>query len=860
MACFGYIRNAQSAESACFIHPRGQDPPSQHFQSPSNLPRSTISINPRGLTLSGVKKDKFRRSIDVLLNPVNNLPTSYGYNTQGLKAATTTLANTITMVHNNNINLDPVKRELMKWHIRFGHINFKTVQFLMHTGSFLPDDDDDTGGNHEAPTTVDTAAATTNLHHQQQIFRSMESTAPTQPLPGPLPTPAPPLEGAPPSQPSTPLVVASDVESSVVVPSSPPPTTPSPQQRENPPPQQPPSPPPPSVPKSEPISAPTTAPTTVSTSPVRHSNRNRRAPTRLIHDMDSSKQSYANTLAAHADAHADEPTPTIAYYLYHVLLQQSNLFNLEVCKAAVSDPDIFSFDDILTHSDLPQWKAAAQKEIGALELKGTWIEVPLTDATSKVLPGTWVFKYKRSPTGEIKKHKARYCVRGNLQEGEFETFAPVVSWSTIRLVLIFALTQNWILICVDFSNTFVQATLKEPVWIHLPRGYRSSKPFPTCLKLKKSLYGLSVAPRLWYEHLRDALLEDGFKQSDHDICLFLKANMIVFLYVDDCGVAAPKQKDIDDFVARLNKKGFELTQDGDFAEYLGIKFVVDKTANTITMTQPGLINKIVQATQMDNCNPNKTPASTTALGSDPTCPPMKEAWSYPLVIGMLLYLSTNTRPDIAFAVSQVARFGSQPKQSHASAVKMIVRYLSGTVNRGTIFTPNNSYKIDCYVDADFAGLHGRKDQDNPTSAKSRTGYTLFFCGSPLLWKSKLQTETALSTFHAEYVALSAAMRQLIVVQRVLQDMVACLPFTTDTPQILAEVFEDNNSAFLLANNQRLTDQSQWLNCKLHFFWEYVNDGFAKVSKISTHDQRADYLTKGLVAEKFIANRKQNQGW
>ena len=94
--------------------------------------------------------------------------------------------------------------------------------------------------------------------------------------------------------------------------------------------------------------------------------------------------------------------------------------------------------------------------------------------------------------------------------------------------------------------------------------------------------------------------------------------------------------------------------------------------------------------------------SQTALGSDPEGPQIKEAWKYSSVVGMLLYLSTNTRPDIVFAVSQVA---SNPKQSHASAVKMIIRYLSATSGKGIIFTPTTDFKVDCYVDADFTGLH-----------------------------------------------------------------------------------------------------------------------------------------------------------
>ena len=111
------------------------------------------------------------------------------------------------------------------------------------------------------------------------------------------------------------------------------------------------------------------------------------------------------------------------------------------------------------------------------------------------------------------------------------------------------------------------------------------------------------------------------------------------------------------------------------------------------MTQPGLIQKVVKATGMKRCSANKTPTAQTALGSDPEGTPIKETWGYSSVVGMLLYLATNIRPDIAFVVSQVAWFNSNPKQSHASAVKMIIRYLSATSDKGIIFTPQLTSRL-----------------------------------------------------------------------------------------------------------------------------------------------------------------------
>jgi hypothetical protein len=109
---------------------------------------------------------------------------------------------------------------------------------------------------------------------------------------------------------------------------------------------------------------------------------------------------------------------------------------------------------------------------------------------------------------------------------------------------------------------------------------------------------------------------------------------------------------------------------------------------------------------------------------------------------------------------QCARHTHSPKQSHEDALKRIGRYLKGTLKNGLILTPSDDFKIDCYPDANFAGLWGRNDKQDPHCVRSRTGYVICFADCPILWKSKLQTEIALSTMEAEYVALSTSCRDL----------------------------------------------------------------------------------------------------
>ena len=285
------------------------------------------------------------------------------------------------------------------------------------------------------------------------------------------------------------------------------------------------------------------------------------------------------------------------------------------------------------------------------------------------------------------------------------------------------------------------------------------------------------------------------------------------------------------------------------------------------MTQSGLVKKILKTTEMVDCNPNWTPTTKTALGSDPEGEPFDQhPFNYASVVGMLLYLSNNTRPDITFAVSQVARFTAAPKQSHATAIKSIVRYLVRTVDKGIIVKPDGTYNLRTWVDADFSGLYNREPESNSASAKSRYGYIITFAGVPLIWKSQLISEICLSTLHAEYVGLVCALRALIPLRAQLVNLLTFLKLPSENPEIMCDVFEDNQGAFLLATNQRLSTRTKYFNVKHHFFWSYVYneetnpDGWLVITKCPTDLMNADYLTKGLVREVFEANRIRAQGW
>jgi len=266
---------------------------------------------------------------------------------------------------------------------------------------------------------------------------------------------------------------------------------------------------------------------------------------------------------------------------------------------------------------------------------------------------------------------------------------------------------------VDYVNAYCQAPLNqnEELYMELPRGYKFDTKEDCVLKLKKSFYGLKQARLNWFLHLQDSLLNRGFSQSELDPCLFYSEKVIILIYVDDAILFAKDKSDIDAVLQSL-ETDFNFTNEGDFETYLGVQVKQldnDKNGKSrLSLTQPQLINKIIKALDLENANIAPTPA-TILLTKDENSDKREGKWHYCSVIGMFRYLQQTTRPDISFAVHQCARFCNDPKKSHEAAVKRIGRYLLGTKDKGIIFDPKNPSFLDCYVDADFAGLYKAED-------------------------------------------------------------------------------------------------------------------------------------------------------
>ena len=221
-------------------------------------------------------------------------------------------------------------------------------------------------------------------------------------------------------------------------------------------------------------------------------------------------------------------------------------------------------------------------EIQSLTRRDRWeIVLRKSVADHNVLPETWYFKCKRKPKWKISRFKARYCVRGDIQKRlslkTLNSYSPVFQWSTVRLMLILQCILGFQSKSIDFINAFAQSDIPsgDPVSIELPRDFKSDGgQHDVVIKLKKILYGQADAARLWYEKLRNFLLERGFVMSKVDPCLFLSKTVICAVYLDDFLFWTCSHSEIDNVMKYFKEDGpsynWEHSNGESVSELLGV--------------------------------------------------------------------------------------------------------------------------------------------------------------------------------------------------------------------------------------------------------------------------------------------------
>ena len=216
-----------------------------------------------------------------------------------------------------------------------------------------------------------------------------------------------------------------------------------------------------------------------------------------------------------------------------------------------------------------------------------------------------------------------------------------------------------------------------------------------------------------------------------------------------------------------------------------------------------------------------------------------------------------------------ARYMFCSKNSHEEVLKRIGRYLKATRDRGLVLNPicesdgvADVLQIDNYPDADFAGLYGYEEPTNPASTKSRTGFVITVAKCPVLWLSKLQTETALSTMEAEIVALSHSCKELFPVMDMVDSLGSALGIPAGDTTMKVSIHEYNAGALILAQKlpPKYTPRAKHYHNKTIWFREEIVKRQIKLLKIDTVEQLGDIFTKGLPKVTFEYLRSKLMGW
>ncbi|KAM1496473.1 hypothetical protein ACFX13_031508 [Malus domestica] len=367
-----------------------------------------------------------------------------------------------------------------------------------------------------------------------------------------------------------------------------------------------------------------------------------------------------------------------------------------------------------------------------------------------------------------------------------------------------------------------------------PPGFEDHHhPLKVC-RLHKSLYGLKQAPRAWNARFTSFLPTLGFHNTYADSSLFVKSSgsslVILLLYVDDIILTGNDPKLITQVITDLTKE-FDLKDLGSLHYFLGIQ--ITRTAEGLFLSQEKYVHDLLQKTEMLKSKPCATPCLPYNRLLKDDGDPFNHPTLYRSIVGALQYL-VFTRPDIAFPVNQVCQFMQSPMASHYLAVKRILRYLKGTMTHGIRYT-KGSLSLRSFSDADWAG--------DPNDRRSTTGLVVFLGNNPISWASKKQQTVSRSSIEAEYRALLSTAAELDWLQQLFQVLQVRIPH----PPVL---FCDNLSAIALSFNPVQHQRTKHIEVDVHFVRERVASKKLLVQFVSSSEQVADILTKGLSSPLF----------
>ena len=529
------------------------------------------------------------------------------------------------------------------------------------------------------------------------------------------------------------------------------------------------------------------------------------------------------------------------------------------------------------------WIQAEKKEIESIQRKKVLLPAKLPRG-KKLLRTKWVYRVKYGAGGELKSYKARLVACGYAQifGVDFdETYSPVIRLTSLRLLFAISAQLGLIIHQMDVDTAFLHADITEEIYINPPDGMVLPDNMD-CFRLKKALYGLKQSPREWYNIMNAFLLSIHFKRLYGESCLYYREDdddntiCIISLYVDDILIAGNSLAIVQRVKNQLNAN-YDMKDLGVVAHILGCEVQHDVHSGETYLTQYQYTKKAIEKFFGPDLKPSDTPADSTVILSrnmSPTTEEEKAEMSkipYREAVGTLLWLSLGTRPDISYAVSQVARYNDCYGMEHWQAVKRIFRYLKGTINLGLRYSSmqhsaefTDHFQSLGYLNNGEAviynSLHQRTIRDKDVcvvtglvdsnlarcidTRRSVTGY-IFLLGCCIVsWQSKQQTSVALSSMEAENMAACAATQEALWLSRLLKEF-GC-QFTKPVT-----LLEDNQACIYYSKNPGDFQRTKHIDQKYHFVREQVAEGNVILQKIKTTDNLADIFTKPLNKREFF---------
>ena len=510
---------------------------------------------------------------------------------------------------------------------------------------------------------------------------------------------------------------------------------------------------------------------------------------------------------------------------------------------------------------IKEWRGSIMKELKSHISNGTWQVVTKVPPGRKAIGYKFIFKNKYNEQMEVIKLKTRIVFKGYDQVhgiDYFETFAPVVKISTVLFVLALVAHHGLHTLQMDVNTAFVQSELdeSEELYMKMPPIYEwlinnpNADDFPpeallvkeSVVRLIKSLYGTKQAPRIWNKKIDGFLRSFGLQPLKSDPCCYFKVAaggiLIVCLYVDDLLLCGSNWDDIMLLKMELCNN-FDMTDLGPVTHLLGMHITRDMDKKKLYINQSAYIKSALDTFSLKDSNAVVTPMENKfssikfAEHMAPTNGP------YNQLIGTLLYLSTHTRPDIAYSVGYLSRFLKNYKEIHWNAAKRVLKYLKGTMDHGIMFDGNCPLEIECYVDADWGS-------DVNSERKSTTGFVFTACGGPISWKSRKQSVVALSSCESEYVALAEAIKELTWLINMIGEIKVIE--LGSKPEVVVNI--DNMAAKYLAENEVVHARSKHIDIKYHFVKEKLLDGLFKLVHVASENNSADGFTKPLGGPAF----------